>query len=121
MPKPEITEKNTKLVPVIKVKVFEEYIREPFGSGTFKLSRSLSRNAYILKYTASSGKLLGTAELVSFQTDDESKDSYIMLYSSNISGKKELFAMLFQEIAGKIIPKETDLPFFAMFAPRGES
>ena len=120
MPKPEITEKNTKLVPVIASRVLEEYIKEPFGSGSFKMSKSLNRNTYILKYITSSGKAVGSAELVAFHVDEDVNDTYIMLYSSNISGKKEPFTMLFQEIAGKIIPKETDLPFFEMFTQRSE-
>ncbi len=119
MPKPEINEKNTKLVPVIASKVLEEYLREPFGSGSFKMSKSLSRNTFILKYITASGKVLGSAELVAFHADEDVNETYILLYSSNLSGKREPFTMLFQEIAGKIIPKETDLPFFAMFAPKG--
>ncbi|MBN2151410.1 MAG: hypothetical protein JW839_08195 [Candidatus Lokiarchaeota archaeon] len=118
MPKPEITEKNTKLVPVIASKVLEEYIKEPFGSGSFKMSRSLNRNSYILKYATSSGKVIGSAELVAFHADENPGETYVLLYSSNISGKKEPFKMLFQEIAGKIIPKESELPFFAMFTRR---
>jgi hypothetical protein len=120
MPKPEITEKNTKLVPVIASKVLEEYIKESFGSGSFKMSKSLNRNTYILKYVMASGKVVGSAELVAFHADEDVKETYILLYSSNISGKKEPFTMLFQEIAGKIIPKESDLPFFEMFTQRSE-
>nr|MDO8085401.1 hypothetical protein [Candidatus Sigynarchaeum springense] len=115
MPKPEIGPENTKLVPVISATVLDRYLKEPFGSGSFKMTRSLYKSAYILKYISSSGKVLGSAELVSFQTDSASKEFYILLYSSNISGEKEPFKMLFQEIAGKIIPKESDLPFFEMF------
>ncbi|MEX2681359.1 MAG: hypothetical protein Q6373_007150 [Candidatus Sigynarchaeota archaeon] len=115
MAKPEIGPENTKLVPVIAAAVLEKYLKEPFGSGSFKMTRSLYKNAYILKYVSASGKVLGSAELVSFQTDSASRDTYVLLYSSNISGLKEPFKMLFQEIAGKIIPKENDLPFFEIF------
>ena len=52
--------------------------------------------------------------------DEAVNDTYILLYSSNISGKKEPFTMLFQEIAGKIIPKESELPFFAIFTQKVE-
>ncbi len=120
MPKPDISEKNTKLVPVIASKVLEEYIREPFGSGSFKMSKSLNRNSYILRYVMSSGKVVGSAELLAFHADEGVSDTYIMLFSDNISGKKEPFTMLFQEIAGKIIPKESELPFFAIFSQRSE-
>lgn len=111
--KPEINEKNGKLVPVIELQTLEQYIKEPFGNGQFKLAKSLSRSAFIIKYYVS-GKILGTAEVLSFES--QKNETYVMLYSSNISGAVEAFASLFQEISGKIINKEVDLPFFTIFS-----
>lgn len=114
--RPEICEKNGKLVPVIELKTLEQYIQEPFGNGQFKIARSINRDTFILQYrSTTSGKILGTAELTSFV--NEAKERFILLYSSNISGTREAFISLFQDIAGKMIPAscQEELPLFILF------
>jgi len=103
-------------VPVIELKTFQEYIQEPFGNGQFKIARSINRDSFILQYrSTTSGKILGTAELTAFV--NEAKERFILLYSSNMSGTREAFISLFQEIGGKMIPASCSegLPFFTLF------
>ena len=103
-------------MPVIELKTLEQYIQEPFGNGQFKITRSINRDTFLLQYkSTNSGKILGTAELTTFM--NEYKERFILLYSSNISGTREAFVSLFQEIGGKMIPAscQEGLPFFTLF------
>ncbi|MBD3186738.1 hypothetical protein GF325_07935 [Candidatus Bathyarchaeota archaeon] len=94
-----------KLVPMIELRAFKRYIRDPFGSATFKLRKSLSSNSYILEYRVG-GELLGSVEVPVWR-NAEGNVAYIILHQKNVSGSEDAFKSLFQEIQGKMIGRET--------------
>lgn len=93
-----------KLAPIIELEEFRKYISKPFGSGVFKLRKSLHRHTFILDYFVS-GDPHGSAELHVWEAPD-SRNVYIVLFSTNISDSKEAFEMLFRDIQGKMMGNE---------------
>jgi hypothetical protein len=93
------------LVPLVDVAALHQFIAEPFGSGLFKIRKSMQRNTYILDYYMDDGRRHGAAELFCW-SDDMKKKDFILLYSSNITGSKAPFMTLFKTITGKMLGTE---------------
>ncbi|MHA1371305.1 MAG: hypothetical protein ACTSRA_16505 [Promethearchaeota archaeon] len=98
-----------KLVPLIEVRDFRNFLKEGFGSGSFQLKKSLNGNSYTLEYFCD-GKLEGMAELP-FLYHSKSEDNYLILDFRNWTGAGEAFESLFRQIKGKILSKEMILAF----------